>query len=169
LGLTPTFNTWAQITMLYMYALTVRLRCLPASEFALFQQHLNNACFAAAEHRMISLHRINLSGMRQRYLKDLFGQWRGVSVAYDEGLIRGDAVLATAIWRNIFKADQDVDVEKVAAVTSYLRRLLRMLDKMGDAQIRRVVIQWPGLEQEEVLVRAESPQLKAPFVETAKV
>ena len=152
--------------MLYMYALTVRLRYLPAEEFAMFQQHINNSSFAAFEERMIRLHRLNINSQRQGYLKDLFGQWRGVTVAYDEGLIRGDAALATAIWRNVFKADEKINVETVATVTSYLRRCLKMLDRMNDDQIRRVVMEWPGLEQEEVLVRAESPQLKAPFAET---
>ena len=155
--------------MLYLYALLVRLRYLPADETSMFHQHLNNAYFVAAEHRMIMYHRINIGGIRQRYLKDLFAQWRGAILAYDEGLIKGDAVLATAIWRNVFKADEAVNLETVATVTSYLRRCLRMLDKMQDDQVRRVEIQWPGLEQEQVLVRAESPQLKMPFVEAAKI
>ncbi|KAL9097456.1 MAG: hypothetical protein Q9165_000352 [Trypethelium subeluteriae] len=167
LGLKPTFSTWAQITMLYMYTFLVRLRCLDTAEFGMFFQHLNNAYSNSAEERMITYHHLNVGGIRQRYLKDLFDQWRGVIAAYDEGLIRGDAVLATAIWRNIFKADEGVDVEAVATVTSYLRMCLRMLDKTEDEQVRRVIVKWPGLEQEHVLVRAQSPQLKAPFAEKA--
>ncbi|KAL9080605.1 MAG: hypothetical protein Q9157_000660 [Trypethelium eluteriae] len=167
LGLKPTFSTWAQITMLYMYTFLVRLRCLDAAEFGMFFQHLNNAYSTSAEERMITYHHINMGGIRQKYLKDLFNQWRGVIAAYDEGLIKGDAVLATAIWRNIFKADEGVDVEAVATVTSYLRKCLSMLDKTGDEQVKRVIVKWPGLEHEQGLVRAQSPQLKAPFVETA--
>ena len=90
-------------------------------------------------------------------------------MAYDEGLIRGDAVLATAIWRNVFNAKEDADAEAVAAVTSYLRRCLRMLDRMDDDQVRSVAVEWPGLDREKALVRAESPQLKAPFVGVSNV
>ena len=56
------------------------------------------------------VHDMGSSSIRQRYLKDLFVQWRGVILAYDEGLVKGDAVLAAAVWRNLFKAREDVDV-----------------------------------------------------------
>jgi cytochrome b pre-mRNA-processing protein 3 len=35
-------------------------------------------------------------------MKDVLEQYHGSISAYDEGLIKGDAVLAAAIWRNIF-------------------------------------------------------------------
>lgn len=71
--------------------------------------------------------------MRQRYLQDLFVQWRGVVLAYDEGLVKGDAVLAAAVWRNLFKASEDVDVRALAAIVSWMRSSLKYLDSMEDA------------------------------------
>lgn len=37
-------------------------------------------------------------------MRDMLEQYRGSVSAYDEGLVAGDAVLAAAIWRNIFGA-----------------------------------------------------------------
>lgn len=37
-------------------------------------------------------------------MKDMLEQYRGSVAAYDEGLVSGDAVLAAAIWRNVFGA-----------------------------------------------------------------
>ncbi|KAI9693559.1 MAG: Protein cbp3, mitochondrial [Bogoriella megaspora] len=167
LGLTPTFNTWAQVTMLYMYLILVRMRYFPTDQFTNYNQHFVNHFFQDAEDRMAKYHGMVAAGVRQKHLKDLFTQWRGALTAYDEGLIRGDAVLATAVWRNIFKANIEVDVEKVAAVAGYMRRCLRMLDTINNTQIERAKIDFPGLEKDELLVKAESPRLKAPFTEAA--
>lgn len=81
---------------------------------------------------MITLHGLVAKGIRTRYLKDLFVQWRGAVAAYDEGLLKGDAVLGSAVWRNIFKGDEDVDWTNVAGVVAYMRRLLSELGKAGD-------------------------------------
>ncbi|KAF2400666.1 hypothetical protein EJ06DRAFT_509469, partial [Trichodelitschia bisporula] len=122
LSLEPTFATWTQVTMLHMYILTVRLRCLPAEAARSWMQHLTNHFFFAAETRMESYHGIHSKGIRAKYLKDLFDQWRGVLAAYDEGLVRGDAVLAGAVWRNVCKGAEGVDPVALATVVAYLRR-----------------------------------------------
>ena len=70
-------------------------------------------------------------GIRNRYLKDLFLQWRGVLAAYDEGLVKGDAVLAAALWRNLWKGNEDVDWTKVALVVAWMRACLVRLDKVA--------------------------------------
>ncbi|KAK5141201.1 Serine carboxypeptidase 3, partial [Cryomyces antarcticus] len=67
---------------------------------------------------MATYHGMVARGTRNKYLKDLFIQWRGVLAAYDEGLIRGDAVMAAAVWRNVFKGDENVDAEKLALIVA---------------------------------------------------
>lgn len=47
--------------------------------------------------------------------------------AYDEGLVKGDAELAGAVWRNLFKGDEEVDWVKVAEVVAYIRRSVKLL------------------------------------------
>ncbi|KAL8784414.1 MAG: hypothetical protein Q9195_009059 [Heterodermia aff. obscurata] len=156
LGLTPTFNTWAQVTFLHMYLLTVRLRCFPAEHAPTWHQHLLNHFFYIAEERMVIVHNIQSRTVRNKYLKDLFVQWRGLLAGYDEGLIRGDAVLATAIWRNVFKADNDLDFRGLGEVVSYTRGVLKGLDGMKDDAIAsgEVAFGDPGSERAGVLMRS---------------
>lgn len=127
-----------------MYLLTVRLRALPSPEsFRTYSQHLLDNFSHNAEHRMTIYHGMTMRGIRNRYLKDLFIQWRGVLAAYDQGLVSGDAVLGAAVWRNIWKAShvdpnaggdgnvpEEMDWRKVAAVVGYMRRVLVELSRV---------------------------------------
>ena len=156
LDLTPTFNTWAQVTFLHMYLLNVRIRCFPAEHAPTWHQHLLDHFFYIAEDRMVTVHNVHARAIRSKYLKDLFVQWRGLLAGYDEGLIRGDAVLATAVWRNIFKADEDLDFRSLGEVVSYMRGVLKGLDGMKDDAIAsgEVAFGDPGSERAGVLMRS---------------
>ena len=131
----PTFNAWAQITFVHMYLLTVRLRMFPEGHSKHWHQNLLDHFFYAAEDRMATFHGMEARSVRNKYLKDLFVQWRGVLLSYDEGLIKGDAVLAAAVWRNVFAAREDVDMVKVAEITAWMRKTLKGLERMSDAEI----------------------------------
>ena len=133
------------------------MRAFPATHASTWNQHLLDHFFYNAEERMIKLHRIHARGIRNKYLKDLFVQWRGLMAAYDEGLARGsDAVLATAVWRNIFKADPEVDLRSLGIVVSYLRGTLKGLEGMQDEDIGRGKVAFGDLrsQREGVLVRS---------------
>lgn len=160
LGLDVTFNTWAQIMFLHMYMLTVRLRCFPAKHARIWHQNLLDHFFYAAEDRMVQWHAINMRGSRNKYLKDLWQQWRGVILSYDEGLVRGDAVLATAIWRNIFKASDDADISDLALVTAYLRGQLKMLDDLSDERIASGDVQFGDPASVRQLVEQASQSMR---------
>ena len=142
LGLVPTFSTWSQITFLHMYLLTVRLRALPSRDsLQTYSRHLIDHFSHSAEYRMDVLHGLTSRGIRNKYLKDLFIQWRGVLAAYDEGLVKGDAVLGAAIWRNLWKANhtdpdgKDVDWTRIARVVAYMRRVVSDLSKVNEADL----------------------------------
>ncbi|KAI4154537.1 MAG: hypothetical protein LQ340_001626 [Diploschistes diacapsis] len=156
LGMTPTFNTWAQITFLHMYLLTVRLRCFPAEHAPTWHQHLTDHFFHLAEDRMVTMHRINSRMIRNKYLKDLFVQWRGLTFAYDEGLMKGDAVLAAAVWRNICKGDENVDLRRLAEIVSYMRSVLAGFDTMTDEVIAGGDIVFGDPSSEEAIVKGRS-------------
>ncbi|KAF2086396.1 hypothetical protein K490DRAFT_74372 [Saccharata proteae CBS 121410] len=164
LGLTPTFNTWAQVTFLHMYMLTVRMRLFPAAHAPAWHQHLTDHFSYEAENRMVVHHNMAARGIRNRYLKDLFIQWRGVMTAYDEGLVKGDAVLATALWRNIYKGET-VDGVGLAGLVAYVRRNLSRLEKLDDGNITAGEVEFSLPEVERVLVQMESPSMKMPFTE----
>jgi Ubiquinol-cytochrome C chaperone. len=87
------------------------------------------------------LHGLYSRGIRNKYLKDLFIQWRGILAAYDEGLAKGDAVLGAAVWRNLWKAShtgpdgQEIDWTKVARVVAYMRRVLTELAQVNEEDL----------------------------------
>lgn len=87
------------------------------------------------------LHNLSSRTIRNKYLKDLFVQWRGVLAAYDEGLVKGDAVLGAAVWRNLWKASptgpagQEIDWTKIAWVVAYMRRVLVELSQVNEADL----------------------------------
>ncbi len=140
LSLPPTFSTWSQVSYLHMYMLVVRLRALPdAATVAKYQHYLLDHFSHAAEDKMVLLHGMSARGIRNRYLKDLFLQWRGVLAAYDEGLVKDDAVLGSAVWRNLFKGGEEVDWERVAEVVGFVRRGVGLLAEVGDADVLQAV------------------------------
>ena len=118
--------------MLHLYLVVVRLRCLEKDAWQAWQTQLVNHFFNHAEDMMELNHGMSSRMIRQKHLQNLFQTWRGVILAYDEGLVKGDAVMASAVWRNIFRAEEDVDMRHVAAIVSWMRSTLRSLDQMLD-------------------------------------
>ena len=129
---------------------------LPVTIAPTWQQHLLDHFFYSAEDRMTLMHNIAAQSIRNRYLKDLFVQWRGLLAGYDEGLVKGDAVLATAIWRNVFKADENVDWRGVGEVVSYMRGVLKGLEGIPDEDICKGNVEFgnPETERKGILVRS---------------
>ena len=117
---------------------------------------------------MILDHNVDMRALRSRYLKDLFDQWRGIQAGYDEGLVRGDAVLATAVWRNIFRADPNVDFRGVGEVVSYIRHVLSILQDLSDGDVASGELGFdsnPGSERSVVLVKSKLMDAPAANVE----
>ncbi|KAI1426241.1 hypothetical protein F5Y12DRAFT_301817 [Xylaria sp. FL1777] len=161
--LPPTFSTWSQVTMLHMYLVFARLRNLDRDAARSWQAQLVDHFFFDAEERMDLSHGISSRALRSRYLKDLFVQWRGAVAAYDEGIAKGDAVLASAVWRNVFKAREDVNVRDLAATVSWMRLCLKMLDQMPDEALftrAGTALRWPA-KNEFVVVDKPTRQLGA--------
>ncbi|KAF2676651.1 ubiquinol cytochrome-c reductase assembly protein Cbp3 [Lentithecium fluviatile CBS 122367] len=157
LGLQPTFINWAQITFIHMYMLQVRFRMFPKTHAPVWIQHLTNHAFYAAEDRLVVWHQLNSNSLRQKYLKDMFSQWRAVLLSYDEALVKGDAVLAAALWRNLFAGREDVDFEKLAQIVGYMRRELHRLDLARDDDVANGEWKFGGdLAKEEGVVRTPS-------------
>lgn len=119
--------------------------------------------FYDAEDRMVLNHRMNARQTRNKYLKDVLLQWRGCIAAYDEGIIRGDAYLASAVWRNVFKADPEIDMSKLATTVSYMRRFLRTLDKTTDEELMLANVELMHPKEEARLVSQKSPTMALPF------
>lgn len=136
LELPVTFGTWAQVMILHMYILIVRMRSWSdAQQLRAWEQQLLDHFSYAAEERMDRYHGMAARGVRNKHLKDLWLQYRGVILSYDEGLARGDAFLGAAIWRSIFKASENADVQDIALVVAYLRREVHRMETVPDTTV----------------------------------
>ena len=132
--LKPSFSTWSHVSMLHMYLLNTRIRCFDRDQYRNWHQQLIDHFFFECEKKMHVEHNITSSALRQRYLKDVFTQFRGLLLAYDEGLVKGDAVLASALWRNLFKGDPDVDARALATLVSWVRAVTARLEDLSDVE-----------------------------------
>ncbi|KAE9975774.1 hypothetical protein BLS_002408 [Venturia inaequalis] len=145
----------------------LRLQYLGSTEHApTWQQHLIDHFSFAAEQKMEQQHAITSGSIRSRYLKDLFIQWRGILAAYDEGLVKGDAVMAAAVWRNIFKGAEDVNPVQLATVVSYLRREIARVGALPDDLIANGVVDFGDPSAENSAVVMKSKLMDAPFKNT---
>ena len=128
----------------------------PQNHAPTWHQHLLDHFFYIAEDRMVTAHNVVARSTRNKYLKDLFVQWRGLMAGYDEGLVKGDAVLATAVWRNIFKGDGGADFRGVGEIVSYIRGVLQGLEGMSDEGVAsgEMVFGNPETERDGVLVKS---------------
>lgn len=154
--------------MLHMYLLSARMRCFSAADAKLWQQHLLDHFFYDAEKRMATHHNMTTASTRNKYLKDLFIQWRGLIFSYDEGLVRGDAVLASAVWRNVFKAREDVDFRLLAAVVAYMRASLVQLDQLPDEALKKGDWAFGSPSEQMLIVSRRSRMMDMPFKEEVK-
>ena len=118
-----------------MYMMQVRFRMLPETHASTWIQHLTNHAFYAAEDRLVVWHKFNANSLRQKHLKDMFSQWRAVLLSYDEGLMKGDAMLASAVWRNLMGAKEDVDFQKLAQIVGYMRKEIKRLENASDEEV----------------------------------
>lgn len=152
------FNSWASVTILHMWVLMTRFRAFPSeSKAKIWKQHFVDHFFYDAEEMMHKQYKINSSSQRSKYLKDLFVQYRGMLAAYDEALARNsDAVLATAIWRNVFDGREDIDLKTLGLVTGYTRRLVSALDRLDDDVITRGKVTFGDPRREESILVKES-------------
>ena len=104
-GLPVSYQSWMSITSLHIWLLSVRFRSLPAPLGKQYIQELVNHYFIHSESLMRGRYAVKQGRLIKGYLRDQLYQYHGANMGYDEGLIsENDAVLAAAVWRNIFGA-----------------------------------------------------------------
>lgn len=149
--------------MLHMWLLVIRLRCFDNKEWQSWQKGLVDHFFNDAEAKMGDIHGLTSRMIRSRYLSTLFESWRGAIMSYDEGLVKGDAVLAAAVWRNVFKSKADVDVRHLAAIVAWIRQVAWTLDRTSDSKFMygnaETYLMAPELEPQPARV-SSSPKRK---------
>ena len=112
--------------------LHTRLRCYPPETARIYQQTLTDAFFEDIEMRIYYEYNIKSQRYIQNQLKEFYENFRGLTIAYDEGLIKTDAVLAAAFWRNLYQnTPTSVDFEKLAKIVNYFWKNMKLLDMSG--------------------------------------
>lgn len=116
------FHSWFSLALLHVWLVLVRLR-LDGRD----GQHLSDALFqffwSDVERRLVALGFSNpLIFGKNLGMYTTF--YYGAVVAYDEALNASDALLADALWRNIFDLSADVSPRTLAMLVHYVRREL---------------------------------------------
>lgn len=62
-------------------------------------------------------------------MKELDMEFRGLIVAYEEGLLTDDRRLAGAIWRNFVDDKLSTDVESISRMVDYVRAQVKKMDE----------------------------------------
>ncbi|KAJ1980612.1 Ubiquinol cytochrome-c reductase assembly protein Cbp3 [Dimargaris verticillata] len=133
LKLPDTYQTWFNVTQLHAWMLMVRIRNEDNAKN--ISQEFVNHMFYDAEMRMRRMG-VNTDRLVNNTLKDLVASFHGSTLAYDEGMCRGDAYLGAAIWRNLFRTSP-VRGQELAYLVHYTRRQLARLDKVSSYDFRR--------------------------------
>lgn len=166
LGLPRTFAQWFQITILHEWLLFIRMRAMPFKYGRNYQQKLVDRTFADMELRLREEMNVNSTSIVEQYLKDFNSQLRGAIFAYDEGFYTDDITLATALWRNLFGAKKDINIEHLANCVEYVRSQLYVLSKLSDREFALGKFQFVPIGQRvEILSPAQEQEIKRKVIE----
>lgn len=126
-ALPDTFQSWFLVTHMHIWFVIVRLRAEGEAGKAVSQQ-IMQLFFDDMEHRMadIGITRID------KNMRLLISQYFGVSLAYDEAMLKNDTDLAEAVWRNV--TDMNGSPVEVARIVQYMKMQGARLDKVASEQ-----------------------------------
>ncbi|RKO92270.1 ubiquinol-cytochrome C chaperone-domain-containing protein, partial [Blyttiomyces helicus] len=124
------FQTWFAMAVLHIWMVNCRLRAegLDGKDI---KQELFDAFSLDVE---LKIHKAGVKANIGAIMTDLLSSYYGQTLAYDEGLYYGDAVMAGALWRNLF-ASKKVDPTILEAVLVYVREQLRAVDAADRSDI----------------------------------
>ncbi|KAI9218038.1 ubiquinol-cytochrome C chaperone-domain-containing protein [Blastocladiella britannica] len=142
-GLPDTFQTWFAITQVHVWMAMVRLRAEgPEGKEAI--QGMVSHLFRDMEDRLWAMG-IRKNAIVDRSLKEFLSIFYGGVMSYDEALTHSDALLASALWRNLFQADPST-LEAAATFVKVVREELHHLETsvQGEAVLKG---QWAFLHE----------------------
>lgn len=88
----------------------------------------------------------NPSRTRQQ-IEELSEQFQAALIAYDEGIMSEDRILAAALWRRFFEMNCN-EYERIERLVKYVRRQVLMLDNLSRQDfLLKPKIPWQDLEK----------------------
>ncbi|KAL5286748.1 UQCC1 family protein [Megaselia abdita] len=139
-----TFNSWFLVTELHVWMLLVRAMA-EGSESGEDGRFLRNsiveAMWADVNTRAKKLGANNPSGTKAQ-IEVLSEQFQAALIAYDEGIMLDDKVLASSLWRRFFEKNSE-DYVSIEELVKYVRKQVNMLDSMNSQQFMiKPKVQW---------------------------
>ncbi|ORZ33748.1 ubiquinol-cytochrome C chaperone-domain-containing protein [Catenaria anguillulae PL171] len=125
-GLPDTFQTWFSATQVHVWMVMVRLR----AEGEVGKEATKGVVshmFRDMEDRLWAMG-IRRNAIVDKSLKEFLSIFYGGILSYDEALTHSDALLASALWRNLFQSHPSVDLAHVAEYVRLVRRELQLLE-----------------------------------------
>ncbi|KAH8371491.1 hypothetical protein KR093_007705 [Drosophila rubida] len=147
--LSNTFNSWFLVTELHVWLLLMRSMA-EGSETGEDGRFLRNciveAMWGDVNTRAKKLGANNPSRTRQQ-IETLSEQFQAALIAYDEGIMSDDKVLACALWRRFFEMECD-NYAHIERLVKYVRMQTAMLDGLTREQfIVKPKIAWHDLDK----------------------
>ncbi|SPP85186.1 ubiquinol-cytochrome-c reductase complex assembly factor 1 [Drosophila guanche] len=148
-SLPNTFNSWFLVTELHVWLLLMRSMA-EGSETGEDGRFLRNciveAMWGDVNTRAKKLGAHNPSRTRQQ-IETLSEQFQAALIAYDEGIMSDDRVLAGALWRRFFEMNCD-DYAHIERLVKYVRQQAVMLDSLPrDQFITKPKVAWLDLDK----------------------
>lgn len=130
LDMPENFNSWFLFNVLHLWMYNCRMRA-EGVEGKEIMQNVFEHLWLDVELKLAEAGAKRVNGIVQKMVASYYGQL----LAYDEGIFKGDAVLAAALWRNFLDSDQDITPQKLEQVVIYVRRQLNRVENESTENI----------------------------------
>ncbi|XP_023725594.1 ubiquinol-cytochrome-c reductase complex assembly factor 1 isoform X1 [Cryptotermes secundus] len=127
-----TFYSWFLVTELHVWMLMVRTMA-EGEEGRFVRNNIVEAMWQDISTRAKKLEPGNSPAVKAQ-IHELSQQFQAAIIAYDEGLLSKDTVLAGAVWRTFLQQDCN-DPENVECLVHYIRKQVKFLDEMARDEI----------------------------------
>ncbi|XP_014602300.1 PREDICTED: ubiquinol-cytochrome-c reductase complex assembly factor 1 isoform X1 [Polistes canadensis] len=140
-----TFYSWFLVTELHVWMLMVRFMA-EGKYGKIARNTLVEALWDDVEMRSKKLGEMS-SSIRRKQKQDLSYQFNAAILAYDEGIMSDDKVLASALWGTFFNLECN-NPEHIEKLIIYVRKQINHLDKIPSQKIlRHPQIKWLELKK----------------------
>ena len=158
LKLPDTMQSWFLIMQLHMWLCLVRFK-QEEENGKIITQELISLFWKDVEYRMKQLGSVGTVQVKKTLYK-MGTQFIGLTLAYDEGIMSTDALLASAVWRNFFKSDPEC-VLHVDTVVEYIRRQARHTETWTPLNIIKGQINWLSFDPLDIKPKYSIVQTRA--------
>ncbi|KAJ1549047.1 hypothetical protein HK096_000662 [Nowakowskiella sp. JEL0078] len=115
------FHSWFASAVLHIWIYSTRLK-LEGDEGKAMSQEIFNHLWVDVE---LELHKAGAQRILN-IVKDLLSGYYGHTLAYNEGLFKGDPVLASALWKNVY-GGKEINATQLAVLLRYVREQLKRI------------------------------------------